>query len=54
MNLNLEEKDYINLLKTGQTILTVTGRITSPTLIQIPKINIQKGKIADQNLSTII
>jgi len=47
MNLNQEEKDYINLLKTGQAILTVTGRITTPTLIQIPKMNIQKGKITD-------
>lgn len=44
MNLDQEEKDYINLLKTGQIILTVTGRITTPTLIQLPKINIQKGK----------
>ncbi len=42
MNLDQEEKHYINLLKMGQAILTITGRITTPTLILIPKINIEQ------------
>jgi len=54
MNLNQEEKDYINLLQTGQAITTIKGRITSPTLVQVPKINIKKGKITNQNLSNNI
>ncbi len=51
LSLTPEERDYINLLTTGQAIAALKSRMGTPMLIAFPLVNVKKGSIADKELT---
>lgn len=50
LNLDFQDKDFLSKLEVGQAIVKLQGRWPDPFLVQIPKVNIEKGRITDENL----
>lgn len=48
--LDSEDKKYLTKLEVGQAIVKLQGRHTDPFLINIPKVDIQKGYVNDMSL----
>lgn len=52
MELDQEEAKCINLLEVGGAIVSLKGRFHQPLLIQVPKVDLKKGLIRDEDLET--
>lgn len=52
MMLTPEEVRYIDLLKVGEAIVKLKGRVFKPLLVKLPYVPIMKGKITDSILRT--
>lgn len=50
LNLSFQDKDYLSKLEVGQAIVKLQGRWPDPFLIQIPEVNIAKGRVTDEDL----
>ena len=50
LNLSFEDKDFLSKLEVGQALVKLQGRWPEPFLIQIPKVNITKGSVTDENV----
>ena len=50
MGLNTEESEYVNLLEVGHAIVSLKGRVFTPLLIAVPKVELRKGMIRDADL----
>ena len=50
LNLDFQDKDFLSKLEVGQAIVKLQGRYSDPFLIQIPKVNIEKGCVTDEHL----
>jgi hypothetical protein len=50
LNLDFQDKDFLSKLEVGQAIIKLQGRWPDPFLLQIPKVNITKGQITDEDL----
>ena len=50
LNLTGEERDILTKLEVGQAIVKLQGRWPEPFLIEIPKVDIDKGSVSDELL----
>jgi len=50
MGLDKEEADYLKLLEVGHAIVSLKGRIFAPLHVQVPKFQLRKGAISDEDL----
>jgi DNA polymerase III delta prime subunit len=50
LNLSFQDKDFLSRLELGQAVVKLQGRWPDPFLIQIPKVNIAKGRVTDEDL----
>jgi len=50
LNLNGEDRDILTKLEVGQAIVKLQGRWSDPFLIEVPKVDINKGSVTDDLL----
>nr|MDO8135945.1 DUF87 domain-containing protein [Candidatus Njordarchaeum guaymaensis] len=50
LNLNGEDRDILTKLEVGQAIAKLQGRWADPFLIEVPKVDINKGSVTDELL----
>jgi len=50
LNLNGEDRDILTKLEVGQAIVKLQGRWPDPFLIEVPKVDINKGSVTDERL----
>jgi uncharacterized protein YheU (UPF0270 family) len=50
LNLSFQDKDSLSKLEVGQAIVKLQGRWPDPFLVHIPKVNIAKGRVTDEDL----
>lgn len=50
LNLDFQDKGFLSKLGVGQAIVKLQGRWPDPFLVQIPRVNITKGRITDEDL----
>jgi len=50
LNLNGEYRDILTKLEVGKAIAKLQGRWLEPFLIEIPKVDINKGSVTDEML----
>jgi rhodanese-related sulfurtransferase len=50
LNLSFQDKDFLSKLEVGQAIVKLQGRWPDPFLVHIPKVNIAKGRVTDEDI----
>jgi hypothetical protein len=50
LNLSFQDKDFMSKLEVGQAIVKLQGRWPDPFLVHIPKVNIAKGRVTDEDI----
>ena len=50
LNLSFQDKDFLSKLEIGQAVVKLQGRWPEPFLVKVPKVNIAKGHVTDQDL----
>jgi len=50
LRLNTKEKEYLSKLEPGFAIVKLQGRFADPFLLKIPKVEINKGSVTDEEL----
>ncbi len=50
LNLDYNDKDILTKLEVGQAVIKLQGRHTDPFLIRIPKVEMKKGAITDEQV----
>ncbi len=50
LNLDYSDKDILTKLEVGQAVVKLQGRHTDPFLIRIPKVDIKKGIVTDEEV----
>lgn len=54
MQLTEEQKEYIGMLPVGQGIVSLSGRVFFPLHVSFPLVPIQKGRVSDSYLSSLL